>query len=469
MMASTTVGDASPARRTAGPLAVTSWMLFDWASQPFYTLITTFLFAPYFASYFIGDAARGSALWGYAMAAGAVLVAVGSPVLGAMADARGRLKPYMAWLSVAFVLGQAALWYAVPGGSSGYIWLVVIALIVATCAGEFTTVLNNSLMPRLVPADQLGRLSGAGWALGYVGGLISLIIMVALIQTDAQTGRTILGLDPIIAFDLPSHEADRFVGPFCALWYAVFVIPYFLFTPDVPPRADAVQVSVRGAFASMMTTLRNIAGYRDIALFFIARMLFIDGLLAIFTFGGVYAAAVFGWQTIVIGYFGIILSVAAGVGALVGGFLDDRLGSKTVIIWSLLLLIVGALGVISIDRTHVLFALEVAPPVEGGGVFASTGERIYILFAILIGLASGPLQSASRSLLARLAPEEHMSEFFGFFAFSGKVTAFAAPFVVALVSDTTGSLQIAMASILVFLFAGLAVMGMIRTGGDHAF
>ena len=465
MTSTTTVSDASSARRSAGPLAVGSWMLFDWASQPFYTLITTFLFAPFFASYFIGDVARGSALWGYAMAAAAVMVAIGSPILGAMADARGRLKPYMGWLSIAFVLSQAALWYAVPGGGTGTIWLIVIALIVATCAGEFTTVLNNSLMPRLVPSEQLGRLSGAGWALGYVGGLISLVVMVALIQTDAQTGRTIFGLDPIIAFDLPSHEADRFVGPFCALWYAVFVIPYFLFTPDVPPKAGAVRVTVRAAFASMMTTLRNIAGYRDIALFFIARMLFIDGLLAIFTFGGVYAAAVFNWQTIVIGYFGIILSVAAGVGALVGGFLDDRLGSKTVIIWSLLLLIVGALGVISIDSSHVLFTVPVAPAVPGGGVFASTGERVYILFAILIGLASGPLQSASRSLLGRIAPEEHMSEFFGFFAFSGKVTAFAAPFVVALVSDTTGSLQIAMASILVFLLAGLAVMGMIRTGG----
>ena len=161
MMASTTVADASPARRSAGPLAVTSWMLFDWASQPYYTLITTFLFAPYFASYFIGDAARGSALWGYAMAAAAVMVAIGSPLLGAMADARGRLKPYMGWLSIAFVLSQAALWYAVPGGGSGTIALVVFALIVSTCAGEFTTVLNNSLMPRLVPSEQLGRLSGA--------------------------------------------------------------------------------------------------------------------------------------------------------------------------------------------------------------------------------------------------------------------------------------------------------------------
>jgi MFS transporter, UMF1 family len=465
MTTTATADHAAPVRRSAGPLALASWMLFDWASQPFYTLVTTFLFAPFFASVFIGDTARGSALWGYAMSAAAVLVAIGSPVLGAMADARGRLKPYMGWLSVAFVLSQAALWYAVPGGGWGTIALILLSLIVATCAGEFTTVLNNSLMPRLVPADQLGRLSGGGWALGYVGGLISLIIMVAFILIDAQTGRTILGLSPVYAFDAALHEADRFVGPFCALWYAVFVLPYFVFTPDPPPPAYAAPVSIRSAFATMLATLRNIAGYRDIALFFIARMLFIDGLLAIFTFGGVYAAAVFGWQTIVIGYFGIILSVAAGVGALIGGFLDDRLGSKTVIIWSLLLLIVGALGVISIDRSHVLFTLPVAPPAPGGAPFASTGELVYIAFAILIGLASGPLQSASRSLLGRIAPPEHMSEFFGFFAFSGKVTAFAAPFVVALVSDMTGSLQIAMSSILVFLLAGLAVMGFIRAGG----
>lgn len=464
MMTSMAVDNAAPARRSAGPLALAAWMLFDWASQPFYTLITTFLFAPYFVSYFIGDAARGSALWGYGMSAAAIVVAIGSPILGAMADARGRLKPYMGWLSLVFVLSQAALWYAVPGAGVGTIALIILALTVATVAGEFTTVLNNSLMPRLVPADQLGRLSGGGWALGYVGGLISLIIMVAFILIDAQTGRTILGLNPVHAFDLPSHEADRFVGPFCAVWYAVFVIPYFVFTPDPPAPAHATAVSVRGAFATMLATLRNIAGYRDIALFFIARMLFIDGLLAIFTFGGVYAAAVFGWQTIVIGYFGIILSIAAGVGALIGGFLDDRLGSKAVIIWSLLLLIAGAIGVISIDRSHVLFTLAVAPPVQGAAPFASTGELVYIAFAILIGLASGPLQSASRSLLGRIAPPEHMSEFFGFFAFSGKVTAFAAPFVVALVSDMTGSLQIAMSSILVFLLAGLAIMGFIRAG-----
>jgi UMF1 family MFS transporter len=367
----------------------------------------------------------------------------------------------MAWLSVGFVISQMVLWYAIPG-ESGYIWLILTALIVATICGEYTIVLNNSLMPRLVPPEQLGRLSGAGWALGYLGGLISLVIMVGLILTDANSGRTMLGLEPLFNFDVASREADRFVGPFSALWYAVFVLPFFLFTPDAVPRPGAGSVSLRSALASLSNTLRQLRTYRDIVLFFVARMLFIDGLLAIFTFGGVYAATVFGWQTIVIGYFGIILAITAGIGALIGGYLDDRLGSKPVIIASLLLLIVGALGVISIDRTHVLLFLEVAPPIPGAAPFASTGEMVYIGFACLIGLASGPLQSASRSLLARMAPPEHMTEFFGFFAFSGKVTAFAAPFVIAVLSDTTGSLQIAMSAILVFLLAGLAIMLMVR-------
>jgi UMF1 family MFS transporter len=192
-------------------------------------------------------------------------------------------------------------------------------------------------------------------------------------------------------------------------------------------------------------------------------MLFIDGLLAIFSFGGIYAASVFSWQTVVVGYFGIILSVAAGIGAALGGFLDDRLGSRAVIMGSLVLLIIGALGVISVDRTHVLLWLEVTPKAEGGGAFASTGEQVYLAFSVLIGIASGPLQSASRSLLARLAPAEHMSEFFGFFAFSGKVTAFAAPLIIGTIAAATGSLQVAMSAILVFLLAGLILMAFVTT------
>jgi UMF1 family MFS transporter len=318
-------------------------------------------------------------------------------------------------------------------------------------------------MPRLVTEDQLGRLSGGGWALGYVGGLISLIFMAAFILVDTQTGKTMLGLDPLLKLDVATREMDRIVGPFSALWYAVFIIPFFLFTPDAPANPNAQRRSMREAITGLGETLRHIGRYRNLVVFFIARMLFIDGLLAIFTFGGIYATSIFGWQTIVVGYFGIILSVAAGIGALIGGFLDDQLGSKPVIIGSVALLIIGSLGVMSIDASHIFFTLDVTPRPPGSAPFVSTGEIFYMAFAILIGLASGPSQAACRSLLARLAPAEHMSEFFGFFAFSGKVTAFAAPFIIGIVSDTTGSLQMAMSVILAFLLAGMVGMGFVRT------
>lgn len=438
-------------------------MLFDWASQPFYTLITTFIFAPYFTTHFIGDPAAGPAYWGYAMAAASMVVAVGSPFLGAFADQRGQLKPLIAILSVIFVVAQALLWFAAPGATENF-WLVIFALMLATISAEYATVLNNSLMPRLVGRESLGRVSGGGWALGYAGGLASLILFLLVFEFRTEDGQTYLGFDPIFSVDSSGHEADRIVGPASAIWYLIFVLPFFLFTPDaLPARKPAGQSqSLASTFRMVAETIASIRKYRDLAWFFVARMLFIDGLLAIFAFGGIYATYLFDWQTVDLGLFGIILSVAAGIGAAIGGFLDDKLGSKRVVIGALVLLIVGSAAVISIDQSHLFFFFEIEPKAETDGLFSSTGEMVYILCAILIGLSSGPLQSASRSLLAKLAPREHLSQFFGFFAFSGKVTAFAAPFAIAAISQWSGSLQVAMSCILLFLLAGLVAMLQIR-------
>lgn len=449
---------------SAGPLAIGSWMLFDWAAQPFYTLVSTFIFAPYFSTHFIGDPVAGSAYWGYAMATASILVAVCSPILGTYADQHGRLKGMIALLSIGFIAGQALLWFATPGSDANF-WLVIFALILATISAEFATVLNNSLMPRLVGHDHLGRVSGGGWALGYAGGLMSLILFLLFFQFIGEDGRTYLGFDPIFSVNSPGHEADRIVGPASGIWYAIFVLPFFLFTPDAPPSREKVgqRQSISGTFRQVAETLENIRKYRELAWFFIARMLFIDGLMAIFAFGGIYATSLFQWQTTELGLFGIILSVAAGTGAAVGGFLDDWLGSKHIVIGALILLITGSVAVISIDKDSLFFILEVEQKAQGDSLFSSTGEIVYIACAIFIGLSSGPLQSASRSLLSKLAPREHISQFFGFFAFSGKVTAFAAPLTIATISEWSGNLQFAMASILVFLIAGLAAMSQVTS------
>jgi UMF1 family MFS transporter len=398
------------------------------------------------------------------MAAASIVVAVGSPVLGAFADQRGQLKPMIAIFSVVFIVAQALLWFAAPGAVDNF-WLVIFALMLATISAEYATVLNNSLMPRLVERESLGRISGGGWALGYAGGLASLILFLLAFQFRTEDGQTYFGFDPIFPADSPGHEADRIVGPASAIWYLIFVIPFFLFTPDATPaRISAGQrQSISGAFRLVAETLVNLRKYKDLAWFFVARMLFIDGLLAIFAFGGIYATILFQWQTMELGLFGIILSVAAGIGAAIGGLLDDRLGSKRVVIGALVLLIAGSAAVISIDRSHLFFIIDIEPKAETDGLFTSTGEIVYILCAILIGLSSGPLQSASRSLLSKLAPRERLSQFFGFFAFSGKVTAFAAPLAIAAISQWSGSLQIAMSCILLFLFAGLAAMLQVTT------
>ncbi len=445
---------ASPVRALVG------WVLVDWALQPYYTLVLTFLFAPYFTSAVVGDPARGQALWGYAAAIAGVLIAIGSPVLGAAADGGGRRKPWVALFAAVLAAGMAALWWAVPGASGSTIFLVLTAFVAATLAAEFATVFTNAIMPTLVPSAQLGRLSGAGWAAGYVGGLVSLGVVAGLLVTNPATGHTLLGLEPLLTLDLAQREGDRLVGPFAALWVLVFLIPFFLFVPDRPATGPAR--ASRPALAELMETLRALPRQRDMLYFLVARALYSDGLSAIFVFGGIYGTAVFGWQAFERGLFGILLITVGIVGAVFGGALDDRFGAKRVIIGALVLLVVGSIGILSVSAGHVLFSVPVEPKLPSSQPFSSHGELVFLGFASLVAVAAAPNQAASRTLLARLAPPERMTQYFGLFAFSGKVTAFLAPLSVAAVTSATDSQRAGMASILIFLLAGLILLLPVR-------
>jgi UMF1 family MFS transporter len=443
--------------------ALVSWVLFDWAAQPFYTLVLTFLFAPYFANAVVGNAAWGQALWGYGAAAAGVIIAIGSPLLGALADGRGARKPWIALFSLVFVAGLSALWLAAPGASMPVIALILVAFVAATAAVEFTSVFTNAIMPSLVPQNQLGRLSGTGWGVGYAGGLVSLALMAGLILANPSTGKTTLGLEPLLALDAAAHDGDRLVGPFSAAWYVMFMIPFFLFVPDVRQGSAVASGERRGATAELWDTIRSLPSHRDMLLFLIARMIYTDGLSAIFAFGGIYGAAVFGWSALELGIFGIILTFTGMFGAVIGGVLDDRVGSKSVILVSLVLLLAGALGILSVDKTHIFYAVEVAPKAPGSSPFSSPGEIVFLLFAIVVGIVSAPVQAASRALLARLAPADKITQYFGLFAFSGKVTAFLAPLMVATVTTATGDQRLGMASIALFLILGVALMLPVRT------
>jgi MFS transporter, UMF1 family len=454
-MAATTLSHATPTT-SASPRALASWVLFEWATQPFYTLVVTFLFAPYFANQVVGNQAWGQALWGYGSAVAGVLIALGSPVLGAVADVRGQREPWMAAFVVVLAAAMAALWWASPGLSSSGVYAVMAVCIVATVAAEFCVVFFNAMMPTLVPREKLGKLSGTGWAVGYVGGLVALAIMAGLVATDPATGKTLFGLSPILDLDASQRQGDRLVGPFCALWLLVFCVPLFLFTPDAPRNAGGSTVGQ--GVASFVQTLKELPAHPQILRFLLARMLFSDGLSAIFVFGGIYGSGLFGWGLKEQGLFAIIVVIAGAAGAFLGGFLDDKVGSKRVICGALAVVIAGAIGILSVDATRILFGVPVAAKAAGSAPFSSPGELAFLAFAMAIGVVAAPVQASSRSLIARLAPPDKMTQFFGLFAFSGKVTAFAAPFAVALLTNITGSQRLGMAVIVAFLVAGLALM-----------
>jgi UMF1 family MFS transporter len=440
----------------AGPLALAGWVLYDWSTQPFYTLVVTFLFAPYFVNGFMPDPVTGQALWGYATGAAEFVTALLAPVLGAIGDAGGKRKPWIGVFSVLLIAGLAGLWLAIPGRTDLAI-LVLLCFSLATLGSELGTVFTNAMMSSLVPEKKLGTLSGIGWATGYLGGLTSLALMAGFIVAEPSTGKTLLGLDPLLPLDAAARQGDRLVGPFSALWYAVFVIPLFLFTPDRPSH-PTTPTPISAGLALLAKTAREMRHYKDIALFLVARMLYADGLGAVFAFGGIYAATVFGWGVAELGLFGIILTIAGTIGAILGGPLDDRAGSKPVIVATLLLFIAAAIGVLSVDRDHIFFVLPVEAKLADSAPFSSMGEQVYLAFAILVGLASGPIQASSRTLLARISPSDKMTEFFGFFSFSGKITAFAAPLAIGAMTAASGSQRLGIAMSLVFLLAGLLLM-----------
>jgi MFS transporter, UMF1 family len=451
---------AKAGTRPAPRSAIAGWVLFDWAAQPYFTLITTFVYAPYFASAIAPDPARGQALWGFASASAGILIAILSPLLGAIADAAGRRKPWIAAFGALYVTAATLLWFGKPGDAAVIPFILVTYVIVAVGA-EFATVFNNAMMPTLVPPERLGRLSGTGWAVGYAGGLVSLVVVLGFLAANPHTGKTLLGFTPLFGLDPALREGDRAAGPLSALWFIVFVLPLFLFTPD-QPRARPLREAVGHGLATIANTLRRLPEHRNLATFLLANMIYADGLGALFAFGGIYAAGTFGWGTIQIGMFGILLTITGTLGAWLGGKLDDRVGPKPVILASLAMLIAASLAILSTGRDHILFVISVAPPVAGGGLYAAPAEKFFVGIGLFIGFVAGPLQAASRTLLVRLAPPDRMTQFFGLLALSGKVTAFLGPLLVGIVTSITLSQRAGMAVLVVFFSVGALLLTRVR-------
>jgi len=451
---SMTTEQAGP-RQKVSKAGLGGWMLFDWAAQPFFTVIVTFIFGPYFVSRLTDDPAYGQAMWGYTLTISGIVIAIMSPVLGSIADATGPRKPWIGFFAVIKIASLTGLWFAVPGSSMLY---PLIFIILASIAAEFSIVFNDSMMPRLVSEKEIGRISNIAWGLGYLGGMIVLIVVVALLAANPESGKTILGIPPLFGLD-PATGADaRVTGPISAVWYFVFILPMFFFTPDATKGTLPAGKAVRAGLKDLKETLGTLRNRGGILRFLVARMIFQDGVNGLLALGGTFAAGMFAWQTVELGVYGIILNVVAIGGCLYASRLDAKLGSKRIVVMSLICLVVATVGIVSTGPGYTLFGVLPLSTVDSGGLFGTAAEKAYIIFGLLVGIAFGPVQASSRSYMARSVSPEEAGRYFGLYALSGRATSFLAPASVATITLTTGSARIGMMALIAFLGVGLLIL-----------
>ena len=433
------------------------WFFFDWASQPFATLLLTFIFAPYVKE-LMGSGTAAQAAWGWGVGIAGVVIALMAPILGAAADSSGRRMRWIWLFSIMYVIGSAGLWTAAPDSFNLTLTLVLFAI--GLFGMEFATIFTNAMLPDLGTEDEIGRISGNGWAFGYLGGLIALVIMLVFLAENAETGKTMLGVSPAFGLlDGAAREGTRAVGPLTAIWFIIFMIPFFLWVRDAKPTGEA-SLSMKQALQRVKVTVVKLPKTPSRFAYLGSSMFYRDGLNGMYTFGGIYAAGVLGWSVPAIGQFAILAIISGAIFAVLGGRMDQRIGPRPVIALCIVVLTGVAIGIIFVSRESV-FGMPVG---EG----SKLPDIAFYLLGALIGAAGGALQSASRTMMVRQADPAHMTEAFGLYALAGKATGFIAPLSIGIVTTISGSQQIGITPLIVLFLLGFLLLFWVKPEGDRA-
>jgi MFS transporter, UMF1 family len=442
------------------------WMFFDWAQQPYATLGLTFIFGPYFAAvaaqYFIAQGAdtstadaQAQSLWSLGQTLSGLAIAFSAPFLGAWADASGRKMPWIAGFSVIFVVAAWSLWWLTPDGARLIPILLLFSL--GFIAGESALNMSNAILPSLGDERTVGRISGSGAAFGYWGGVLSLILMLALLA-ESDSGVTLLGTAPLFGLDPDLREGTRSVGPFIAIWYAIFIIPFFLWVRDTPV-AMPQKTSIRRVWSDLKATFFSLFERRSLGAFLLGSMLYRDAMNGLYAFGGVYATLVLGWSIIQVGVFGIVGALSAAIATWIGGLCDARYGPKPVILCSIYILIVVSSIVVGMSR-EALFGIPLPP----GSIIP---DAIFYFCGAAIGGAGGSIYSASRTMMVRHSHPDRPAEAFGLFALSGRATAFLAPALIGLFTWATSSNQLGFLPVIGLFLIGLFLLRYVDKEGER--
>lgn len=440
------------------------WWFFDWASQPYHTLLVTFIFGPYFATvaaeFFAGQGldgdaanARAQSAWAMCLTISGLVIAFGAPIMGAMADTTGRRMPWIWLFSGMYVIGAGALWYAYPDGSN--MWWMLAAFGFGFVGAEYALIFINSQLPDLGTDEEVGEISGSGFAFGYLGGFVALLIMLLLLA-EQPNGKTLIGLDPAFGLDAAAREGTRAVGPLAALWFAVFMVPYFLWMRDPPGRKGG---GFGDALRSLLGVVASLRHRMSLTAYLGSSMFYRDALNGLYGFGGTYAVLVLGWSVVQVGIFGIIALVSSVLFSWGGGKADRRFGPKPVIVVAIVVLMGVCAIVVGMTRTQI-FGLPLAPG-------SNLPDTIFMICGALIGGLGGVVQAASRSLMVRHTEPDNATEYFGLYGLSGRATSFIAPALIGVVTAATGNVPLGMAPVIGLFAIGLILLIWVKAEGDR--
>ncbi len=398
---------------------IINYALYDFANSSFTTIIITFIFSTYFAQQIVKDSVLGQSYWGWAIGASGFAVAIAGPFLGAISDKKNLQISFLRIFSIFCIILTTLLWFAKP--TEEYIFFTLVIVATANFFYELSLLFYNSLLKNISSEQNLGKTSGVSFALGYLGGILVLILTINFfIDTE----------NPIFGLSKENQENVRAVAFFVSFWFLLFSIPLLI---NVKKKIVKIKSKV-----SLFTQVRKIVwnnGLNKIGTFLIARMIYADGLNAIIVMGGIFAVGVFQLSIKELLYLSILMNISAVIGAIVGGYFNDVLGSKKIIVLSLL-------GII-ISSSLILFSFS---------------KLYFFIFATINGLFIGPIQSASRVIISKILAYKDQSKGFGLFSTSGKLTSFIGPVLVSTLTFISGSQRIGFSAAIILLIIGLLLL-----------